>query len=94
MRTSVAACSAAARPPTAGPVSSTRTRSSDWPGGGGRGGPSGSTTTLVYDFYLRAFGNGLADYGRASAIAMILLLLVILMTAFQFGVLERRVHYR
>jgi sn-glycerol 3-phosphate transport system permease protein len=59
-----------------------------------RGGPSGSTTTLVYDFYLRAFGNGLADYGRASAIAMILLLLVILMTAFQFGVLERRVHYR
>jgi sn-glycerol 3-phosphate transport system permease protein len=59
-----------------------------------RGGPAGSTTTLVYDFYLRAFGNGLADYGRASAIAMILLLLVILMTAFQFGVLERRVHYR
>lgn len=58
-----------------------------------RGGPSGSTTTLVYEFYLRAFGNGQADYGRASTIAIILLLLVITMTALQFGVFERRVHY-
>ena len=58
-----------------------------------RGGPSGSTTTLVYDFYQRAFGNGEADYGRASTIAIILVLLVILMTAAQFRVLERKVHY-
>jgi sn-glycerol 3-phosphate transport system permease protein len=58
-----------------------------------RGGPAGSTNTLVYDFYLRAFGNGQADYGRASTIAIILLLLVIVMTAIQFGVFERRVHY-
>lgn len=59
-----------------------------------RGGPSGKTTTLVYQFYLRAFGNGQADYGRASAIALILLLLVITLTALQFGVFERRVNYR
>ena len=58
-----------------------------------RGGPSGSTTTLVYDFYQRAFGNGEADYGRASTIAIILVLLVIAITAFQFRVLERKVHY-
>jgi len=58
-----------------------------------RGGPAGSTNTLVYDFYLRAFGNGQADYGRASTIAIILLLLVIVMTAIQFSVFERRVHY-
>lgn len=58
-----------------------------------RGGPSGKTTTLVYQFYLRAFGNGQADYGRASTIAIVLLLLVIVLTAVQFGVFERRVHY-
>jgi sn-glycerol 3-phosphate transport system permease protein len=58
-----------------------------------RGGPARSTTTLVYDLYLRAFGNGQADYGHASVLAIVLLLLVIAMTAVQFGVFERRVHY-
>ena len=59
-----------------------------------RGGPANATTTLVYDLYQTAFGNGLADYGRASALAVFLFALVLAMTGLQFGLLERRVHYR
>ncbi|MFE1934795.1 carbohydrate ABC transporter permease [Streptomyces sp. NPDC059474] len=56
-----------------------------------RGGPSGATTTLVVELYQRAFGGGVPDYGRASAIAVVLLVLVLLVTAVQFLVLNRRV---
>jgi len=59
-----------------------------------RGGPTGHTTTLVYWIYHTAFENGASDYGEGSAQAVVLLLVVILITAIQFGVLERRVIYR
>ena len=59
-----------------------------------RGGPTGHTTTLVYWIYHTAFENGASDYGTGSAQAIVLLVVVILITAIQFGVLERRVFYR
>ncbi|WP_159941946.1 MULTISPECIES: carbohydrate ABC transporter permease [unclassified Nocardiopsis] len=57
------------------------------------GGPVGSTTTLVYSIYQYAFAYGTSDFGRASAQALVLLLVVLVCTAVQFGVLERKVHY-
>ena len=59
-----------------------------------RGGPSDSTTTLVYSIYSRAFAFGSSDFGFASAEAVVLLLVVLVITAIQFGILERRVFYR
>ncbi|MDB1087479.1 sugar ABC transporter permease [Streptomyces sp. ACA25] len=58
-----------------------------------QGGPVGSTTTLVYSIYQHAFAYGTSDFGRASAQALVLLLMVLLCTALQFGVIERKVHY-
>lgn len=57
------------------------------------GGPADSTKTLVLDIYDAAFG-GTADYGAASARSIVLLLLILTLTAIQFGVLERKVTYR
>ncbi len=57
------------------------------------GGPADSTKTLVLDIYDAAFG-GTADYGAASARSIVLLLLILTLTAIQFGVLERKVNYR
>ncbi|WP_183154776.1 carbohydrate ABC transporter permease [Streptomyces shenzhenensis] len=54
-----------------------------------RGGPAGATSTLVHELYQRAFGEALPHVGSASALAMVLLLLVLLVTAIQFGVLRR-----
>jgi sn-glycerol 3-phosphate transport system permease protein len=59
-----------------------------------RGGPSNSTTTLVYSIYSRAFAFGSSDFGFASAEAVVLLLVVLVITTIQFGILERRVFYR
>ncbi|MEO6019599.1 MAG: sugar ABC transporter permease [Knoellia sp.] len=58
------------------------------------GGPENRTTTLVYSIYEQAFANNNSNYGYASAQAMVLLLIVLIITALQFGVLERRVFYR
>lgn len=58
------------------------------------GGPEGRTTTLVYSIYEQAFANNNSNYGYASAQAMVLLVIVLIITALQFGVLERRVFYR
>ena len=58
------------------------------------GGPQGRTTTLVYSIYEQAFANNNSNYGYASAQAMVLLLVVLVITALQFGVLERKVFYR
>lgn len=58
-----------------------------------QGGPVGSTTTLVYSIYQYAFAYGTSDFGRASAQALVLLLMVLCCTALQFGVIERKVHY-
>jgi sn-glycerol 3-phosphate transport system permease protein len=59
-----------------------------------RGGPNSSTTTLVYSIYEQAFANNNSNFGLASAQAMVLLLIVLVITAIQFGVLERKVFYR
>ncbi|HJP74803.1 MAG TPA: sugar ABC transporter permease [Pseudonocardiaceae bacterium] len=58
------------------------------------GGPNGSTSTLVFSIYHSAFENGNNDYGVASAQGLVLLLVGIALAAVQFGVIERRVHYR
>jgi sn-glycerol 3-phosphate transport system permease protein len=59
-----------------------------------QGGPDQSTTTLVYSIYQRAFAYGSSDFGLASAQAIVLLVIVLACTGLQFGVLERKVHYR
>ncbi|WP_412541684.1 sugar ABC transporter permease [Longispora sp. K20-0274] len=59
-----------------------------------KGGPNHETTTLVYSVYEKAFAYGSSDFGGASARAIVLLVIVLACTAVQFGVLERRVHYR
>jgi sn-glycerol 3-phosphate transport system permease protein len=58
-----------------------------------KGGPDGSTTTLVYSIYKKAFAFGSSDFGTASAQAMVLLVIVLACTGIQFGVLQRKVHY-
>ncbi|KDN85954.1 carbohydrate ABC transporter permease [Kitasatospora cheerisanensis] len=58
-----------------------------------RGGPDGSTRTLVYSVYEKAFAYGSSDFGTASAQAVVLMVVVLACTAVQFGVLERKVHY-
>ncbi len=58
-----------------------------------RGGPDGSTRTLVYSIYELAFANGSSDFGLASAQALVLFVVVLACTAVQFGVLERKVFY-
>jgi sn-glycerol 3-phosphate transport system permease protein len=58
------------------------------------GGPNGSSATLVYAIYDQAFQNGNSNYGLASAQGLVLLLVGVVLAAVQFGVVERRVHYR
>ena len=58
------------------------------------GGPNGSTATLVYSIYDHAFHNGNSQYGAASAQGVVLLVIGVLLAVLQFGVIERRVHYR
>jgi sn-glycerol 3-phosphate transport system permease protein len=58
------------------------------------GGPEQSTKTLVYSIYHTAFANNASDFGAASAQAIVLLVILLTCTAIQFGVLERRVHYK
>jgi sn-glycerol 3-phosphate transport system permease protein len=58
------------------------------------GGPNGATTTLVFSIFHNAFEYGNNDYGLASAQGLVLLIIGIGLAAIQFGVIERRVHYR
>ncbi|MEZ0113124.1 sn-glycerol 3-phosphate transport system permease protein [Catenulispora sp. EB89] len=58
------------------------------------GGPEGKAMTLVYAIYNKGFENGNSDLGTASAYAIVLLFIVLVLTAIQFGVLERKVFYR
>ena len=55
------------------------------------GGPQQSTTILVY----KVFSDGFVgqDLGSSSAQSVILLVLVGLLTVFQFKYIEKRVHY-
>jgi len=57
-----------------------------------KGGPVDATRTLVYSIYLDAFQN--FQFGFASAQAVVLFAIVLALTALQFGVIERRVHYQ
>lgn len=56
-----------------------------------QGGPIGSTTTLMYSVYQESFVNGRAGY--ASAVATILFLLLLAVTAVQMRFVQRKVHY-
>jgi multiple sugar transport system permease protein len=59
------------------------------------GGPLNSTTVLVYYLYNLAFGqNSTGNFGYASAIAYFLFVIIILVTAIQFRIGRRLVHYR
>lgn len=58
------------------------------------GGPNGATSTLVYSIFNQAFHNNNSNYGLASAQGLVLLLVGVALAAVQFGVIERRVHYR
>ena len=57
-----------------------------------RGGPAYATNVLVYNLYRDAFEN--FRTGFASAQAVILFLIIMGVTALQFYVAKRRVHYR
>lgn len=56
-----------------------------------QGGPLGSTTTLMYSIYEESFVNGRAGY--ASAVATILFLVLLAVTAVQMRFVQRKVHY-
>lgn len=56
-----------------------------------QGGPLGRTTTIVYYLYQLAFEN--FTMGRASTVACILFLLLLVLTLVQFRVMGSRVHY-
>jgi len=55
------------------------------------GGPNGATQTLVY----KVFQDGKvgADLGGSAAQSVILMIIVIVLTAFQFRYVEKKVHY-
>jgi len=55
------------------------------------GGPAKATETLVYKVYNDGFVN--LDLGSSAAQSVILMVIVIGLTAFQFRFVERRVHY-
>lgn len=57
-----------------------------------QGGPANETNLIVYSIYREAFVN--YQFGTASAQAFVLFLLILLMTALQFKLGERRVHYQ
>jgi sn-glycerol 3-phosphate transport system permease protein len=56
-----------------------------------QGGPGQATVTLMYKVYVDGVIN--LDLGGSSAQSVILMLIVIGLTAFQFRYVERRVHY-
>lgn len=57
-----------------------------------RGGPQNETNLIVYSIYREAFVN--YQFGSASAQAVVLFILILVMTVIQFKLGERRVHYQ
>jgi sn-glycerol 3-phosphate transport system permease protein len=57
-----------------------------------RGGPDNATTLLLY--YLYEVGFRFWDVGYAAALTAVLLAMLALLALLQFGVFERRIHYR
>ncbi len=56
------------------------------------GGPVSATTTLVYYVYEQSFG-GAANFGRASAAAIVLFLAMLTVTAIQMFFTDKKVNY-
>ncbi|KLU60242.1 sn-glycerol-3-phosphate transport system permease protein UgpA [Peptococcaceae bacterium CEB3] len=56
------------------------------------GGPDHSTNVIVYSIYREAFFN--SRFGPASAQAVVLFVIILILTLLQFGVVERKVHYQ
>ncbi|MDU1846278.1 MAG: sugar ABC transporter permease [Niallia nealsonii] len=57
-----------------------------------RGGPQNETNLIVYSIYQEAFMN--YQYGTASAQAIILFVIILILTIIQFKLGERKVHYQ
>ncbi|WJQ08401.1 sugar ABC transporter permease [Geobacillus stearothermophilus] len=57
-----------------------------------KGGPVNTTTVLVYSIYREAFVN--YNFGFASAQAVVLFFIVLVITILQFALVERKVHYQ
>jgi sn-glycerol 3-phosphate transport system permease protein len=57
-----------------------------------RGGPNNSTQLLLHYIYQVAFSYW--DTGYAAALSVVLLLVLALIALIQFGVLDKRIHYR
>src|SRR5690625_4010042 len=57
-----------------------------------RGGPQNETNVIVYSIYQEAFMN--YKHGAASAQAIILFVMILLLTFIQFKLGERKVHYQ
>src|SRR5271168_2191461 len=55
------------------------------------GGPNGATQTLVYKVFQD--GKAGADLGGSAAQSVILMIIVVALTAFQFRYVEKKVHY-
>ena len=55
------------------------------------GGPNGATQTLVYKVFLD--GKVGTDLGGSAAQSVILMIIVVVLTAFQFRYVEKKVHY-
>lgn len=56
-----------------------------------QGGPSGSTTTLLYLYYDKAFQN--FQMGAANAVAMVILVIILLLSVVSTLVSKKYVHY-
>jgi multiple sugar transport system permease protein/sn-glycerol 3-phosphate transport system permease protein len=56
------------------------------------GGPAGSTNIIVYSIYQEAFSYG--NFGFASAQAIVLFVIILIVTVIQFTVGEKKVHYQ
>src|SRR5699024_10644530 len=56
------------------------------------GGPAGSTSIIVYSIFQEAFRFD--KFGAASAQAIVLFLIILVVTAIQYTVGEKRVHYQ
>ena len=56
-----------------------------------RGAPGGATNTLVFKVFQDGFRG--ADLGGSSAQSVVLMLIVLALTVFQFRLIERKVHY-
>jgi sn-glycerol 3-phosphate transport system permease protein len=57
-----------------------------------KGAPDNATTLLL--FYIYQTGFGYWDTGYAAALTVVLLLILALIALFQFGYVDKRVHYR